>query len=446
MDFPVFDMPYLGNRLLVALIAITHVLINHPLAVGAYPLLTLLEWHGMRSGDARWDRLARKVTSICFIVTTSVGALTGVGIWLVTALVAPFAIGSLLRVFFWAWFAEWLVFITEVVLIMVYYLTWSRWTSPRMKRVHVGVGAALAMFSWLTMAIIVAILGFMMAPGAWGDDRSLLSGVVNPLYPPQLAFRTTYSMVSGGLFLLACCFAVLRRDEALRHDAVRRISFWILGWLPLCAAAATWYWRSVPDAMQAQLGVGLLTQALVDWQDQFVRLIAAAVLIIGAVAALGAWHPRRLPAVALVVPFLLAIWMLGHFERAREFIRKPYVIADYMYSNGVRLAELPIYQRDGMLRWASFARVHEVTPNNQWHAGREVFALACSRCHTTNGVNNVVTKLRGVLGDEPWEQARLVSFLKGMHVTRTYMPPFPGSDAEASALAHYLQTLQEPTR
>ncbi|MEQ1710120.1 MAG: tandem-95 repeat protein, partial [Hyphomicrobium sp.] len=253
MDFPVFDMPYLGNRLLVALIAITHVLINHPLAVGAYPLLTLLEWHGMRSGDARWDRLARKVTSICFIVTTSVGALTGVGIWLVTALVAPFAIGSLLRVFFWAWFAEWLVFITEVVLIMVYYLTWSRWTSPRMKRVHVGVGAALAMFSWLTMAIIVAILGFMMAPGAWGDDRSLLSGVVNPLYPPQLAFRTTYSMVSGGLFLLACCFAVLRRDEALRHDAVRRISFWILGWLPLCAAAATWYWRSVPDAMQAQL-------------------------------------------------------------------------------------------------------------------------------------------------------------------------------------------------
>ncbi len=441
MDFPVFDMPYIGNRMLVALIAITHVLINHPLAVGAYPLIVLLEYIGLRSRNEAWDRFARQVASVCFVVTTSVGALTGVGIWLATALVAPFAIGSLLRVFFWAWFTEWLVFITEVVLITTYYLTWSRWSNGRMKTVHVATGGLLAIFSWVTMAIIVAILGFMMAPGAWTTDSSLLTAVRNPLYVPQLAFRTSYSMVSGGLFLLACGFVFLRREDALRADVVRRVSAWILLWLPVCAVAAAWYWRSVPAEMQAQLGVGLLTESMAEWQTQFLRLITAAVAIVGAMAVFGAWQPRRLPAVALVVPFVLAVWLLGHFERAREFIRKPYVIADYMYSNGVRVAELPIYQRDGLLRWASFSTVHDVTPANARQAGREVFRLACSRCHTTDGMNNVVTKLQGVLGQGPWDRAGIASFVRGMHVTRTYMPPFPGNAAEADALALYLQEL-----
>jgi len=441
MDFPIFDMPWIGNRMLVALIAVTHVLINHPLAVGAYPLIALLEWRGLRHPGGGWDAFAHRIAFVCFVVTTSVGALTGVGIWLATSLVAPFAIGSLLRVFFWAWLTEWLVFVTEVVLIMTYYLTWTRWISPGMKRVHIASGVILAFFSWLTMALIVAILGFMMSPGIWTERQDFLSAVFNPLYLPQLAFRTTYSMVSGGLFVLACAFALLRAADPLRARAVRVVSTWVLLWLPLCVAAASWYWQSVPASMQDNLGVGVLTQALASWQATFGRIVAAAVIVIGGVAALGVLVPRRLPAVALVVPFVLAIWMLGHFERAREFVRKPYVIADYMYANGVRVRELPILQRDGLLRHASFVSAREVTPENQDVAGREIFRLACSRCHTTAGLNNVATKLTGVFGDEPWDPVRLAAFIKGMHLTRTYMPPFPGNDAEAAALAAYLKTL-----
>ena len=38
MDFPLFYLDFIGNRMLIAIVAVVHVLINHPLAVGAYPL------------------------------------------------------------------------------------------------------------------------------------------------------------------------------------------------------------------------------------------------------------------------------------------------------------------------------------------------------------------------------------------------------------------------
>ena len=53
MDFPVFHLDFLGNRMLIAVIAVLHVWINHALAVGAMPLVTALEWWGHRTGDER---------------------------------------------------------------------------------------------------------------------------------------------------------------------------------------------------------------------------------------------------------------------------------------------------------------------------------------------------------------------------------------------------------
>ena len=152
MDFPVFHLDFFGNRLLIATIATLHVLINHMLAVGAIPLVAFLEWRGLQSGDRRWDQLAYRLLFVCFVITTSLGALTGVGIWLSTSLVNPHAIGSLIRVFFWAWFLEWLVFVAEVLCIMVYYLTWK--TFADRKRLHIGIGVTLAFFSWVTMAVM----------------------------------------------------------------------------------------------------------------------------------------------------------------------------------------------------------------------------------------------------------------------------------------------------
>ena len=221
--------------MLIAVIAVLHVIVNHSMAVGALPLITLMEWWGYRRGDRSWDELARRILFTCFIITTSIGALTGVGIWLSASLANPYAIGSLIRVFFWGWFTEWIVFVAEVCLICAYYLTWKHWGQAH-KVGHIALGAFLSVFSWLTMAIIVAILGFMMDTGTWLERPTLLDGVLNPIYLPQLAFRTPFAMAAAGVFAMFLIFFFTARDGTLRARALRFTGIWTLCWtLPYLA-------------------------------------------------------------------------------------------------------------------------------------------------------------------------------------------------------------------
>ncbi len=443
MDFPPFFIDFAGNRILMAVIASLHVFINHAFAVGAYPVVALMEYRGWKKGDAAWDELAYKVTFALFVITTTVGALTGVGIWFSAALIAPFGIGSLLRVFFWGWFIEWIVFISEVVLIMIYFLSWKKMSAAGHKKAHIGLGIALSIFSWLTMAIIVGILGFMMGSGHWPEDHSLFSAFFNPIYLPQLAFRTTFAMGVAGLCVWFLIFFFSKKGGSLRHDSVRFVSRWMLIWVIPFAAACLWYWNVVPAAMAANIDVALLTQRFTQWHETLaiIMLGTMAALILAAVTA--AIKPKLIPSALLVVPLILGLWLLGHFERVREFVRKPYVIADYMYSNGVRVSELPVLQRDGVLTYATYVNNHTVTPGKMVDAGKDVFIVTCSRCHTTAGINSVVAKFRNLYGDQPWDKSAMGAFIQTMHVSRTFMPPFPGNDREADALVSYLMQLKQ---
>jgi mono/diheme cytochrome c family protein len=444
MEFPIFHLDFAGNRLLIAGIAILHVMINHALAVGAMPLVTLMEARGLRHARPDWDRLAYKTLAVCFVITTSVGALTGVGIWLATSLVNPAAIGSLTRVFFAAWFTEWIVFVLEVIAIMVYFLTWK--SMARRKRSHVALGAALSVLSWLTMAIVVSILSFMMEPGTWVARRSFLSGIFNPLYLPQLAFRTPTAMVAAGLAALFLVYFLTRSQPRLRHDAVRLLSLWVLFWAPLALAGGWWYRAKVPGWMLANLPVALATQAYQRWYRDLATTLALMGGVVLLVAVWGLLRPWRVPRLAMVVPFCLVLVLLGSFERVREFIRKPFVIGDYMYANGIRADALPLLQADGVLAHATYVSSRTLSPDNHVAAGRDLFLICCTRCHTTSGVNSILKKLTALYGAGPWERDTLKAFFRTMHTVRPYMPPFPGSEEEAGALADYLLALRASPR
>lgn len=449
MDFPLFFLDHIGNRMLMAVVAIVHVLINHPFAVGAYPIVVLLEWWALRKGLPALDALARRITFLLFLITTTLGALTGVGIWLTAALIAPFGIGSLLRVFFSAWAFEWIIFIIEVILIVFYYVTWDKLTGAR-KKWHVVLGVALAAFSWITMAVITAILGFMMNPGQWVSDVvtpqvDLLGAILNPIYLPQLAFRTSYSMVTGGLMVLFMLSLFTNKESDLRAVTLRRVSLWILAWIPFVALGALWYWRVVPGFMKENVSVALLSMKFSQWHGQFLWIVAGFAVSLVLVSVWGAVSPRRVPTVFLLISFFMGLWILGHFERAREFVRKPYIIPGYMYANGVRVKEMPIFQRDGLLTYATYARHRTVTEENKIEAGEDIFLLACSRCHTSTGLNGVVNKFNALYGDQ-WDPAALKTFIRTMHTARPYMPPFPGSSKEAEALAAWLIDLKARPR
>lgn len=434
----------------MAIVAILHVLVNHPFAVGGYPLLVMLERWGHRTGSKAIDEMTRKITFVFFIVTTTVGALTGVGIWLVSALIAPFAIGSLLRVFFFAWATEWIVFIIELVLILAYALTWEKWTAEGKKKKHIFLGFLLSVFSWITMAIITAILGFMMNPGAWRAagvvaDVDVGAAILNPMYFPQLAFRTAYAMVMGGVLIWFLLHFFTEKGSEVRRETVRRISWWILFWLPWFIAAAFWYWSAVPGFMQKNINIALFGLQFARWHQKFFWVDAGLVLSFLVLAVWGSRKPERVPAAALILPFFFGLWVLGHFERVREFVRKPYIISGYMYANGIRKSELPVLQRDGMLAHAAYVKHRKVTPENMLEAGADIFMISCSRCHTSTGVNGVIGKFDRMYGSE-WKKDGMKVFLQNMNNSHTYMPPFPGTEDEIDALIAYMMDLKASPR
>lgn len=447
MDFPSYYLDHVaGGRLIIGIIASLHVLINHPLAVGAYPLLTFMEWWGHKHGRRDVDELAYKITFVVFIVTTTVGAMTGVGIWLSTSLFSPFAIGSLLRVFFWGWFAEWLVFISEVVLIMWWFLSWKKAGTPEKKKKHIRIGIALSVMSWLTMALIVAVLGFMMKPGEWSQTRAFWDAMTNPLYLPQLGFRTFFALMTGAVFVWFASFFFLRGPSARQVNGwlIYRMSHVVLVSLVFTLLFGVWYWGNVPEAMRANSSVALLSQQFSGWHSQFSSLLGWTLAAFLVIAIAGLTFPVAVPRWALLIPSFMGIWLLGHFERAREFMRKPWVIGDYLYSNGVHKDELAFLQSEGLLKHATYVRHREVTATNKLGSGQDVFMLACSRCHSTTGINGVVEKFGSMYGaDKPWDDEAMLAFMKGMHQTRTFMPPFPGTETEAQALVAYIQHLRQ---
>jgi hypothetical protein len=286
----------------------------------------------------------------------------------------------------------------------------------------------------------------MMDPGSWTSEESFLSGVFNPIYLPQLAFRTPAAMLAAGWLALFLAYFFTRHDDDLRRRSVRWLSLWGLAWLPLAAAGALWYWRVIPQWMTANVPVAVGTQRFAAWYDHLLIALTVMVAVVLLVAAVGALVPQWVPRVALLAPFVATLVLLGSFERVREFIRKPYVIGEYMYANGIRVGDYPLLKEEGVLRHATYSSIHEITDTNRVEAGREVFRIACTRCHTAAGVNAVTDRLHDLYGDGPWDRETVKFYLLGMHTARPYMPPFPGNDPEAGALADYLIDLRSNRR
>jgi mono/diheme cytochrome c family protein len=288
----------------------------------------------------------------------------------------------------------------------------------------------------------VAILGFMMNPGAWLTDRTFLSAVFNDIYIPQLAFRTTLAMVMAGCGGLFLTWMFTAQADEMRIKAIRFISTWMLAWGPLCIAAGIWYWQRVPPEMVTNLPVALGTQAYAASAQTIQTVLAGLAGLIALSAVIGVVAPRTLPRLALLLPVLAVVVIAGTFERSREFMRKPYIIYHYMYANRFRVEDYALLNHEGILPYSSYAKVTRVTPGNELVAGAEVFRLACSTCHTVDGVNGITAKLTTLYGAAPWNVDALTVNIQHLHDVHAFMPPFPGNDAEANALARWLVTLQ----
>ncbi len=430
MEWPIFQMPFIGNRMLIAIIGTIHVSISHGMAVGGSFFIVLLHYISIRTNNQRLNELTYRILRIFFIITTSVGALTGVGIWLSTATVSPGTIGSLLHVFFWAWFSEWIVFVSEVILIMFYYLGWGKYGSEKGFRIGLIYVAA----SWLTMMLITGVLGAMLTPGKWLNTRSFWHGFFNPSYLPQLMSRTFIAVllsIAFGLFITRLHKSYKDQWPVVWQFAGKSL----LITAPLFLLFILSYYNSLPQQVSHLVNTALMTTKYATWA-YISKIFYVSIVIMMMLFGLILITRKRDYVIISFLPAFLMVFAMGNMERVREFIRKPYTIHRYLYSNAIRESEAPFLNKAGVSQFLDWAERSAKETDPQLRLGEKIFKLECAICHTYRGVNGITKKTNIIQSKEITE-----NFLKTYKRSHPFMPPFTGTDKERSALAAYLDKI-----
>ncbi len=424
MNYPVWEVPFLGGGMLIGLIAIAHVFIAH-FAVGGGLFLPLTEWKAYRENDPRLLDYAKRHTRFFVLITLVAGAITGVGIWWTIGLVHPAATRTLLLVFVFVWATEWVMFFTEIAAALIYYYGWDRLSPQR----HMQVGWVYFAAAWLSLFLINGILTFMLTPGQWLQTRSLFHAFFNPTMLPSLFLRTLVAVALAGIFALVTATQLQPGD--LREKMVKWAAQWLLPPGLLMPIGLVWYLAMAPESAK-RLALGGSAPVLQVFV--FTSLFLSALIF--AFSYLGAFRlPRLFSQPFALLIMVLAFMTTGMTEWVREAIRKPYVIHGYMYSNAVRPEEVPALRQKGVLVSAKWTTVPKATPDNWQKAGAELFRLQCASCHTIEGYNGIRPLLFG------WDEQMIDQALRRLHQLRGFMPPFAGTPEERQALAKWLAVI-----
>ena len=153
MNYPVWNLPSTGGSLLIAIIAIVHVVVVH-LAVGGGLFLVMTEWKAIKTNDNGLLAYVKSHTWFFLLLTMVFGGVTGVGIWFIISLVNPGGTSVLIHTFVFAWAIEWVFFIGEIVALLIYHYRFDK-MKPRN---HMIIGWLYFIFAWLSLLTINGIL------------------------------------------------------------------------------------------------------------------------------------------------------------------------------------------------------------------------------------------------------------------------------------------------
>lgn len=420
MNYPVWYLPGTGGSLLIAIIAIIHVVIAH-FAVGGGLFLVLTEHKAYRTKDSALLNYVKSHTWFFLLLTMVMGGVTGVGIWFIIALVHPAATSFLIHQFVFAWAIEWVFFIAEIVALLIYHYRFGKMS----RRNHLIMGWLYFIFAWLSLFVINGILAFMLTPGRWLETGNFWHGLFNPGFLPTLIFRTAIAAIIAGVFGLIT--ALFKKDKALRQTIMK----WCAGWMyiPLAILAlSALYYTVVIDAEALANILHFNPESII-----FRKIIVyTSIILFGLGLFTLIRFPRKLQGVTVTLLVTITFVWMGGFEYLREIARKPYVIYETLYSNGIRPGEIEDINASGFLAAARWSRIKEVTDENFSEAGGEIFRLQCLSCHTENNYNGVKNKV------ELMTERGIEAQLTGMGKINTYMPPFAGTSTEKKALAAWL--------
>ncbi|MBN2888415.1 MAG: c-type cytochrome, partial [Deltaproteobacteria bacterium] len=311
-------------------------------------------------------------------------------------------------------------FLVEIVALLVYYYKFDTME----ERTHLKVGWIYFISAWLSLFLINGIIGFMLTPGDWLENRNFWSGFFNPTFWPSLWFRFAIATLLAGVF--AFFTTAFIESGPFRQKMTRYSSLWCLCSLLVAVPTGYWYLQVLPsnarEILSASPTIVSSVKAGAFGSAAFVGLVMVFTL----------WKPRWHNLATAVVAACCAMVMMGSFEWIREADRRPYVINQLRYSNGIALTDVDILNA-GFLAQSKWSAVKEVNADNVLQAGAELFKFQCYACHTVDGFNNDLRSHTATITFNG-----MVKYLETMHQRRPFMPPFVGTELERKALAAYL--------
>ena len=446
MNYPFWNIPYLGSGWVIGIIAIFHVMISQ-FAVGGGLYLPMAERKALRmpEGPVRYAWLKQLVShSKFFLMITGIyGTISGVGIWFAIGLTQPEATSTLIHNFVFGWAIEWVFFLIELATAAVYYYTWDR-IDPKL---HLKVGWLYAGASAATLIIINGILTFMLTPGdTWlavagtGNEASKFwNAFFNPTYWPSLLLRVCVCASLAAVWALITSSRIDGdKDPLLKTGLVRWSVKWLIPSFLATPFLLVWYLFMVPESQRAllTLGIDTINSGTFSTVTRVSLIIIITSALIVAVAYFLAYrNPAEFNLSHAMAVLLLAYIATGAGEYSREMLRKPYVIGRWMYSNGVRVPYVSRINTDGYLAHSGWVWNGSTT---SYSRGEAIFRGECGSCHTLDGYR----PLRKLLDGR--DSANIRNFIVMLHENkpdspyRRFMPPMVGTDKDIDDLTNYL--------
>lgn len=412
MNYPFWDID-IGYGIIMAAIAVIHVFVSH-FAIGGGLYLVVAETIARKKNDQLKLKFLEKLSKFFVLVSVVFGALTGVGIWFIIGLLNPAATEVLIHNYVWGWAAEWTFFVIEICAALLYFYGWKTLSAKN----HIIIGWIYFISAWMSLFIINGIITYMLSPGDWITTGNFWDGFFNPTFWSSLWLRTGICIMLAGVYALVVA-SRLKADD-FKKRIVRFNSYWAIGGLVIMIATLSWYVASIPkEIVDAALESKLTPIATMNASYINAGLLAIVIIVFGFMI------PKRYNIVVGIVAMVLALGWFGEYEWMRESIRKPYVITNYMYGNGIGVANAETYQSEGLLASIEFQTSDK---------SADLFRRACRSCHTIDGYKALKPAFDGT------NETFIAQIIMGTHVIRGNMPPFAGTEEEAQMIASHIYT------
>ncbi len=447
MHFPWWYVPELTSPMLIALVAILHVLVAH-YAVGGGFFLAVESSFAYRTKDQEYLDYLKRHARFFILLTVVFGAITGVGIWWTIGLASPLPTALLIQTFVFGWATEWVFFVIELTAAFLFYGFWGKLPV----RLHQTLGWIYAWAAWMSLVLITGITAFMLHPGRWLEDQSFWSGFFNPQFWPQVVART------GGALLLSSLYVYLHvavtEGQGRLRDLVENRSARpaLLGAILITLGGLGWF-ALLPESARAVMSSAAVITVLM----MLIFVLTAVVFVLLYVGPYR--NPGWLSPGFAGALFLFGIAAFSTGEYIREAVRKPYIVYNKVFGNQIFVEQVPELRQNGYLEGGVWTRAYvaarypqvmngrsidekkllELPQSDQVKLGEVLFQYHCNDCHaTTRGYSAVGPLLRG------WSRERIQHLVEHLDEGHFFMPPWCGTPEEAEILTSYLETIALP--